>query len=293
MKGVPMMSSATASPPGAASYGSISADNYHYLQGELHRLSGVVLEDKKEYLVTARLMPVARLGGYPGLDEMVSTLRNTANPLLRQDVIDALTTNETLFFRDTTPWQALRSHIIPELLEAAAARRSLRFWSAASSSGQEAYSLLMLLNEMGLSNWNVDVLGTDISEHMVRRAREGMFSQIEVNRGLPVSHLIKYFTRAGMEWKISDDLRRKTRFQRADLRAPSNVSGPFDFVFCRNVLIYFDVPTKIQILAHIGRLLRPGGYLILGSAESTLGLSNSFERVSAGATIFYKAATQS
>lgn len=283
------MSSVTVTPTGAANYGNISGDNYQYLQGELRRLSGVILDDKKEYLVTARLMPVARLGGYEGLDQMVSALRNTANSALRQDVVDALTTNETLFFRDALPWQALRSHIIPELMQEATSRRSLRFWSAASSSGQEAYSLVMLTNDMGLGNWNIDVLGTDISDHMVKRAREGIFSQIEVNRGLPISHLMKYFTRMGMEWKISDDLRRLTRFQRTDLRSPSNVVGPFDFVFCRNVLIYFDVATKVEILAHLRKLLRPGGYLILGGAESTLGLSNSFERVSAGSTIFYKA----
>jgi chemotaxis protein methyltransferase CheR len=264
----------------------VNEENYRYLQQEIYRQSGIVLDDDKHYLLESRLVPVARAAKLTSLDELCARLRAGADTALAQKVIEALTTNETLFFRDIAPFDALRQRLIPELL----AKRSqkLAIWSAAASSGQEAYSIAMLLKEMGTADRPVEILGTDLSEEILERAREAKYLQFEVNRGLPPSYLVKYFNREGLDWQLKDEIRNMVTFRRFDLRQSMVELGKFDIVFCRNVLIYFDVETKIKILNQILTGLHPGGYLFLGGAETTLNLQASFERVPIGTTVAYR-----
>jgi chemotaxis protein methyltransferase CheR len=231
-------------------------------------------------------MPIVRKNNLASIDQLCDKVRQT-NSALRREVVDAMTTNETLFFRDVAPFHALRNSILPPLLERRKLLRKLSFWSAAASSGQEAYSLAMMLLEMGLKDWTIDILGTDLSSQMVERARSAKYMQIEVNRGLPAPYLVKYFTRQGLDWAIKDDVRRMVRFEQFDLRQNMKAMGPFDVVFCRNVLIYFDVATKKKILGEIFGTLHRGGHLILGAAETTLNLDDRFTRTPVGDAIFY------
>jgi chemotaxis protein methyltransferase CheR len=269
----------------------ISPENYKYLQQEIYRESGIVLDGDKHYLLESRLLPVARAAKLATLDELCVRLRAKASPVLAQEVIEALTTNETLFFRDMAPFDALRQRVIPELLEKRPAK--LAIWSAAASSGQEAFSIAMLVQEMRIKEMKtlpcpVDILGTDLSEQILDRAREAKYVQFEVNRGLPAPYLVKYFQRQGLDWQLKDEIRAMAKFKRFDLRQPMAALGKFDIVFCRNVLIYFDVETKVKILNQILNVLNPGGYLFLGGAETTQNLHDKFERVAIGTTAAYR-----
>lgn len=266
----------------------IRADNLRFLMDYIYRASGIVLDEDKRYLLEARLAPVLQKAELDSFDALCSSLRSNGN-LLRKQVVEAMTTHETLFFRDSAPFDALKTEILPPLLEQRKSLRKLTFWSAAASSGQEAYSLAMLLLEMGLGDWNIQILGTDLSEQILDRAREGRYLQIEVNRGLPASFLVKYFERKGTEWQLKENVRRMVRFEKFDLRESMRTKGPFDVIFCRNVLIYFDVETKKKILAELRGALFTGGYLSLGGAETTLNLDDRFQRVTLGKAVFYKA----
>lgn len=263
-------------------------ENYSLLQQLVYRSSGIVLGEDKSYLFEARLTPVLRKASLTSLNDLCALIRAGQRMDLQRQIVDAMTTNETLFFRDVTPFTALRTVILPEIIEQRKAARHLRFWSAASSSGQEAYSIAMLLREMELEDWRIEILGTDLSESMIQRARLGRYMQIEVDRGLPASLLAKYFTRVGTEWEIKNEIRKNVKFERFDLRDSMSSLGPFDFVFCRNVLIYFDVPTRKSILSQIESRMNRGGYLVLGGAETTLDLSNAFERRAVDAAAFYR-----
>lgn len=271
--------------------GGITRENYRYLQEYVYRESGIVLEDDKHYLLHARLMPILKKEHLDSLDDICQRLRG--NDLrLRQAVVDAMTTNETLFFRDPAQYEALRTTILPALMKDRQFSRRLSFWSAAASSGQEAYSLAIMLLEMGLpaQGWSIDILGTDLSTQILERARGGRYLQIEVNRGLPATHLVKYFSREGLEWQLKNPVRSMVRFERFDLRQSPAPLGTFDVVFCRNVLIYFDVPTKKRILGGLRSVLRDDGCLLLGGAEAILDLDGQFGRQSVGqATVYRKA----
>jgi chemotaxis protein methyltransferase CheR len=200
-----------------------------------------------------------------------------------------MTTNETFFFRDPAQYDALRLTVIPSLIALRQDTRKMSFWSAASSTGQEAYSLAMMLLEMGLGGWKIKIQGTDLSTQMAERARTARYLQIEVNRGLPVGYLVKYFTRVGLEWQLKDEVRRMVDFSTFDLRQSMSARGPYDVVFCRNVLIYFDVEAKRKILDEIHGTLFRGGHLLLGGSETTLNLTNRFERRILGQTVLYQA----
>jgi chemotaxis protein methyltransferase CheR len=255
----------------------LTADNFRYLCQAIYEDSGIVLDESKGYLLEARLLPVARKESAGSLDDLCNLIRAVGGRRLRERVVEAMTINETLFFRDVRPWAALEKVLLPELLEKNRAQRKLRFWSAACSSGQEAYSLAMMLTEMNLSGWTIEIVGTDLSDSILERARAGSYMQIEVNRGLPARYLVKYFTREGMEWVIKPELRDMIRWQKCNLITPAALAlGRFDIVFCRNVLIYFDVGTKKSILANIRRVLEPGGHLFLGTSETTLNLDDVF-----------------
>jgi chemotaxis protein methyltransferase CheR len=258
-----------------------SPDNYRYLQEFLHQESGIVLEAEKHYLLEARLLGLAREHGVATLNDFCSLLRASRDASLKQNVIDALTTNETYFFREPEHYDALRTIL------AARDRHPPRFWSAASSTGQEAYSLAMVLLEMRLTD--AEILGTDLCSRVLDRARAGIFSRLEMTRGLPASYAATYFHNIGPQWCINDEVKRLVRFKHFDLRSPKQHLGRFDAVFCRNVLIYFDLPTKRKIIDDIHHTLLPGGYLFLGSTESDLPVSDLYQRRSIGNATVYVA----
>ena len=267
----------------------ISPQSYHFLQNFISRESGIVLDNDKRYLVEARLLPIALKLRLYSLNDLGVLLQTTSDASVRQQVVEAMTTNETFFFREATQYDALRSTVLPELMQQRQVMRKINVWSAAASTGQEAYSLAMLLLEMGLGNWDISIVGTDLSTMVLQRARAGRYLQIEVNRGLPAPLLVKYFKREGLEWQLKDEVRRLVRFEQDDLRRTTSARGPFDLVFCRNVLIYFDVETKRSVLARILECLAPGGHLLLGGSETTLNLDDRFVRRAVGSAMLYRA----
>ncbi len=256
----------------------LSPESFCFLRRHVYEGSGIVVNTEQQYLVEARLAPVARENGLSSLDHLCDALRATPGSALNNRVVEAMTTNETYFFREPAQFQTLKDEILPELIASRKSTHKLSFWSAAASTGQEAYSLVMMLAEMGLRDWNLDVLGTDLNRKVLDRAELGKYSQLEVNRGLPASYLVKYFRRTGVEWELSSEVRRKVRFQTFDLRSSMRSKGPFDVVFCRNILIYFDLPTRQAILAEIHGALFKGGILILGTAEAGLPAGNRYQR---------------
>ncbi len=267
----------------------LTAENYKFLQQYIHRESGIALGDDKLYLLKSRLMPVMEQEKLGSLDQLCMRLRTQPNEALRRKVIECMTTHETLFFRDPAVFEALRSELLPEIVRRLQLKRELRIWSAACSSGQEPYSLAMLLLEAGFGDWNVQILGTDLSSQILERARLGRYLQIEVNRGLPAQLLVKYFQRQGLEWQLKDQVRRMVQFAPRDLRQPVDGFGPFDLVFCRNVLIYFELETRKRILAGLHRVLVRGGYLLLGASETTFNLDDRFIRKAVKNTTVYQA----
>jgi chemotaxis protein methyltransferase CheR len=263
---------------------------FDFLRGLVRERSAIVLDPGKEYLVDSRLMPLLRDGGYPSPVELCTALRAAPRGELERRVVEAMTTNETSFFRDVHPFDALRTRLLPELLLARLAERKLRIWSNACSSGQEAYSLAMLMAEHfpQLKDWDVSILATDISRDMVQRTGEGIFGQLEMNRGLPAAMLIKYFQRSGTHWQIKPELRRLVQAREMNLIAPWPPLPRFDIIMLRNVLIYFDLETKRSILRRARQVLRPDGCLFLGSAETTVMVDDAWERVACGGTVAYR-----
>jgi chemotaxis protein methyltransferase CheR len=255
------------------------------------RETSIIYESRKEYLVEARLHPLAVQAGCASIDEYVQLVMR--NPVERQKSIDALTINETSWFRDNAPYQAFTETMLPALLAARADRRRLSIWSAACSSGQEAYSIAMLLDQHLPAGWTADILATDVSQAMVERVRVGRYGQVEMNRGLPASMLVKHFSRVGSEWEISPELRRMVRTQQMNLAGPLPMLPKFDIVFLRNVLIYFDMDVKRSILQRIHAATAPDGFLLLGSAETTLDLTAHWTREPIGRVSAHRPATES
>lgn len=259
----------------------IAPTDFDYVSGLVRDRSAIVLEPGKEYLVETRLEPVAQRVGFAGLKELIAAARTggvSGNPL-QAKIVDALTTNETLFFRDFHPFEALRKVIVPELIQLRGTERTLTIWSAACSTGQEPYSLAMLLRENfpQLATWRIEIVATDLSETVLNRAREGVFSQLEVNRGLPALYLVKYFTKQGDAWKIKDSIKSMVQFRPLNLIESWPGFRRFDLVFLRNVLIYFDVDVRKQILARVRECILPHGTLFLGTAETTLSLDPTWK----------------
>ena len=264
--------------------------DFDYVRDFVCEQAAIVLEPGKEYLVESRLQSLARKENLGSLDELIGNLRSDPKNGLHRKVLDAMTTNETLFFRDVHPFEALRKSILPELMARRAQERQLRFWCGAASTGQEPYSVLMLIAEHfpELLQWDFTFIATDLCIEVLARARSGRFNQLEVNRGLPAGLLVKYFARQGAEWEFCEDLRRRVEFRELNLVKDWPWLPPLDIVFLRNVLIYFDVRAKKDILANTRRLLRPGGYLLLGGAETTFNLDEAFERVTFDKTSCYR-----
>jgi len=252
-----------------------------FLSALVRQRSAIVLEPEKGYLLEARLAPLARTEGFGSIDAMVSHLRSHPPNGLPHKVVEAMTTNETSFFRDLHPFEALRTVVIPEVLQRRQAERRLTIWCAASSSGQEPYTVAMTLLQHfpELAGWSVQILGTDISGPMIARCRAGRYGQLEVNRGLPATLLLKYFEKRGMEWQVKPELQRWCEFRELNLIEPWGPLPPMDVVFLRNVLIYFDLETKRRILDAVRGILNPWGHLFLGGAETTLNLGDRFQRV--------------
>ena len=248
-----------------------------WLRDLVRRRSAIALDESKQYLLDTRLAPIVRAEGFATIGELVARAR-AGDRRVVDLVVDAMTTNETSWFRDNGPFEALRSVVLPALVRDRATERRLRIWSAACSSGQEAYSVAMLCSEVVPPGWTVEIVGTDLSAVMVERATAGRFSQLEVNRGLPASHLVRWFERDGSHWQVSPQLRRMTRFRLGNLAQPFADLGRFDVVLLRNVLIYFDGETKVDILRRTRAVTRPDGYLFLGAAETALGMDVGWTR---------------
>lgn len=267
----------------------IGQAEFDFLRALVRERAAIVLEPGKEYLVESRLLPLLRERQLGSPVEVVSALRAAPRGELERQVVEAMTTNETSFFRDIHPFDALRTRLLPALITARATERKLRIWSNACSSGQEVYSLVMLLTEHfpSVKPWDVSLLATDISREMVQRTQEGSYSQLEVNRGLPAPMLVRHFERKGTRWQVRPELRKQVQARVMNLAEPWPALPRFDVIMLRNVLIYFDVETKRSILRRIRQALRPDGYLFLGSAETTVMVDESWERVSCGASIAY------
>jgi chemotaxis protein methyltransferase CheR len=253
-------------------------DDFDFLARLLKERSSLVITPDKSYLLESRLMPLARTRNLKGLEDIVQKLK-TRDESLARDVTEAMTTNESFFFRDTKPFDQFRQIILPAMLEARASKKTIRIWSAACSSGQEAYSLAMILRDEAarLSGWHIDIIGTDISVEMLEKAKAGLYSQFEVQRGLPIQFLIKYFKKKDESWQIDSSLRGMVQFREFNLLHDLRSLGHFDIVFCRNVLIYFDQPTKAKVLDGISHSMPEDGYLYLGGAETVLGISDRFK----------------
>jgi chemotaxis protein methyltransferase CheR len=266
----------------------LTADNYDFLEQYIYRQTGIALGPDKLYLLESRLAPVLQELRLGSLNELCSQLRKSAPESLRCRIAECMTTHETSFFRDPTVYDALRSELIPTLQRRRQPVRSLRIWSAACSSGQEPYSLAIMLLEAGLFDWKIEILGTDLSSRILARAAAGEYMQMEVNRGLPAPLLVKYFKRAGLNWQIKEEVRRVVRFSPFDLRQTASLLGSFDLILCRNVMIYFDTETRKGILARLRGALNPGGYLLLGASETTFNMDPGFLRRNAGSTVAYQ-----
>jgi chemotaxis protein methyltransferase CheR len=252
--------------------------DFEYLRKFLKDQSGLDLALDKQYLVESRLTPLARKAGLSGISDLVQKMKSGAGAL-SVDVVEAMTTNETFFFRDKTPFEHLRDTVIPALVQARAARRSLRIWCAAGSTGQEPYSIAMCLKEYGaaLAGWRTEIIATDLSNEVLEKSRAGLYSQFEVQRGLPIQLLIKYFKQVGELWQINADIRAMVQHRQLNLLQDFSHLGTFDVVFCRNVLIYFDQETKIRIFTRLAKRMESDGFLALGAAETVVGLTDVFK----------------
>jgi len=256
----------------------VTPSDYEYLRKLLKERSGLDLSADKQYLVESRLMPLARKASLSGIPELVQAMKSGA-VALTSEVVEAMTTNETFFFRDKIPFDHLKETVLPGLIQARAARRSIRIWCAASSTGQEPYSIAMILKEMGsaLSGWRTEIVATDLSMGVLEKSITGLFSQFEVQRGLPIQMLVKYFTQQGELWQLNADIRAMVQHRQLNLLQDFSHLGTFDVIFCRNVLIYFDQDTKIGIFDRLAKMLEADGVLALGAAESVVGISDAFK----------------
>lgn len=268
----------------------ISAADFSWVRDFVRRESAIRIDEGKDYLVVSRLGPVAAAHGISDLGQLVERVKAQPRGRLSVDVVDALTINETSFFRDVHPFQTLVTDVLPELMRANATTRRMRIWCAAASSGQEPYSVAMAIHEHlpALLGWDLQILATDISRAVLARAAHGEFSHLDVNRGLPASMLVKHFQRQGARWRISDDIRRMVRFEHTNLIGPWAASRGTDVVLLRNVLIYFDDATRNDILHRMRQTLVPGGYLGLGGTETTVGAPTDYDRVTLGRSVWFR-----
>jgi chemotaxis protein methyltransferase CheR len=256
----------------------VNPPDYEFLRKLLRDKSGLDLSSDKQYLIESRLLPLARKAGLANISDLVQKLKDGSSALVSQ-VVEAMTTNETFFFRDKVPFDHFRDLIMPELRKARGNRKSIRIWCAACSTGQEPYSLAMSLKEMGavLSGWRVEIIATDLSQEVLEKSKAGLYSQFEVQRGLPIQLLVKYFKQVGELWQINSDVRGMVQHRQLNLLHDFSQLGTFDVIFCRNVLIYFEQDMKINIFGRLAKLMEPDGFLALGAAETVVGLTDVFK----------------
>jgi chemotaxis protein methyltransferase CheR len=256
----------------------VTPPDYEYLRKLLRDHSGLDLSADKQYLIESRLLPLSRKAGLAGISELVQKMKGGSASITTQ-VVEAMTTNETFFFRDKVPFDHFRESIMPEMLKARASRKSIRIWCAAGSTGQEPYSLAMCLKEMSaaLTGWRVEILATDLSQEVIEKSKAGIYSQFEVQRGLPIQLLVKYFKQTGELWQVNADIRAMVQHRQLNLLHDFSQLGVFDVIFCRNVLIYFDQDTKINIFNRLAKVNEADGFLVLGAAETVVGLTDVFK----------------
>lgn len=268
----------------------LSVADVDYVRKLVFEHSAIVLEREKAYLVESRLTPLAARLGFESISKMVSKIRHEPVNGIHRMVVDAMTTNETYFFRDIYPFTALRSDVLPALIRVRGKQKSLRIWCGACSSGQEPYSISMLLEDAfpELKSWDVKITATDLNQDVLRKAEHGEFTQMEVNRGLPAPMLIKFFEKENNVWRVRESVRSRVSFQEMNLSKPFPPLPRFDLIFLRNVLIYFDLETRRKILAAVRRVMTPDAHLFLGAAETTLNVDDAFQSVVIGKSVCYK-----
>ncbi|MCK7613208.1 CheR family methyltransferase [Roseibium sediminicola] len=268
----------------------MTPSEFEFLKNFLKTKSGLVLSNDKQYLVESRLLPIARSSKLETLSAVIQQLQRGTNRALETDVIEAMTTNESFFFRDKTPFDHFKETMLPALLQSRATRKQLKIWCAAASTGQEPYSLAICLKEDAakMGGWRTRILGTDLSQEVLEKAKTGLYSQFEVQRGLPIQMLLKYFEQKGDMWQINAGMRAMIEWKKLNLLESFAHLGEFDIVFCRNVLIYFDQATKTEILGRLAKSLPDDGYLVLGAAETVVGLTDAFKPVAGKRGLFQK-----
>jgi chemotaxis protein methyltransferase CheR len=264
-------------------------EDFTFFTKYIYDQSGIVLGADKMYLIESRLAPVARKFNLTSIDALVGQLRGSRDPNMQRDVVDAMTTNESFFFRDGKPFDQLKSLVLPQLIANRAAKKSFRIWCAAASTGQEPYTLAMILKEAGhlLTGWRHEIVGIDLSVEALDRAKSGIYTQFEVQRGLPIQMLVKYFKQQGDKWQIAPEIRAMVQYKNWNLLHDFGALDGFDVVFCRNVLIYFDQKTKGTILDRIAKTMSADGLLYLGGAETVLGVTDKFQPM-AGQRVIYQ-----
>lgn len=253
-------------------------DEFDYIAAMLRRESGMHIKPDKTYLLESRLQPVARSHGYESISDLIKAMRMGANKALQHEVTQVMTTNETMFFRDGKPFDHLRRIVMPAIKTKEPAKKHIRIWSAACSSGQEPYTIAMsLLEDPALKEFTFEIMATDICEKTIKTAKDGIYSQFEVQRGMPIQLLLKYFTQLeGNRWQVKDDLKKYIKFNTHNLLDDAGYMGRFDIVFCRNVLIYFDLEVKQTVMGRLADVMNPSAFLLLGVAETVLGVTDRF-----------------
>ncbi len=260
----------------------MTPQSFDFFRGLVKTRSGLVLSKDKGYLLESRLMPVARKWKIETLDELAGVVMKDDKGEIATDIVEAMTTNESFFFRDNKPFQQFANMVLPNLIASRATSQTLRIWCAAASNGQEPYTLAMLLREAAdkIPGWRIQLLATDISREVLERARAGVYTQFEVQRGLPIQMLVKYFSQVGERWQIDASLRSMVTYKEFNLLDDPSGFGQFDIIFCRNVLIYFDQETKTGILERMAKMMPSDGLLYLGGAETVIGITSRFRPVS-------------
>ena len=272
----------------------MTTEQFEYLRAFLKKQSGLVLGEDKRYLIDSRLAPVAREFELADIGAVVEALRRSGSARLAERVTEAMTINESFFFRDMKPFDNFRNIMLPHMLKARSGQRRLRIWSAAAATGQEAYSLAIELTEKKaqMPGWRTEIIGTDLSSEALARAKAGIYSQFEVQRGMPTPMLMKYFEKRGSDWAIKPEIKSMAQFRHFNLLKDYRALGQFDIVFCRNVLIYFDRETKADILSRLAKQMAPDAFLVLGAAETIVGLSRDFETVAQARGLYQRASSE-
>ena len=270
----------------------MTQETMKFLISSLYRESGLVLDESKSYLLESRLEPLAIQEGFPSLEDFGRYVMKSPAPPLLQKIVEAMTTNETSFFRDRIPFELFKNVVFPGMVKANEKSRKIRIWSACCSTGQEPYSISMLLSdfEAAIQQWDVKITATDIDKSVLNRAREGNYSQYEIQRGLPILYLTRYFTQSNGSWEVKPGVKKRIDFAPLNLLSDFSFLGIFDLIFCRNVLIYFDLATKKKILEQMARMLSPAGALFLGSSETSIGVTEKLVRVEVEKGTYYKKA---